>query len=302
MSYLSAPIPEIKPVRTVRLSDKEAFPDGTTYIVFGVGRVDKNTTGNYYWDNSAKGLDTEAIPKNECALWVDEKTRQGAQNPGGFINWLYTGSDKDPAHVLGLDDPQLETITARRKTNAKFVVRQPQLSYFVPIMKVNQVRKGKEINYDLDNGEMLHLVLSASQFDKVLSEAKRFADEDESDMAGRIIQVEVDRNNKNKSDIYKFMANSRIYTVEANPELHEKFANERLEILKRIESQIAEVHNGIWGDPDASAQAVWNYMLAQTGMQLNDFIQKYYSGPESRIIDNDGETGLSLSEFSIDDE
>lgn len=303
MSYLNVPMPDVKAVRTVRVSDKEVFPDGQTYLIFGVGEVGKNTTGNYYWDNSARGPQIEAVPKNECALYVDELQR--GQNKGGFLNWLYTGSEQDPVHVLGLDDPSLESITARRKTTMKFVVKYPQLSYFIPVMKVQQVREGKNISYNIQNGEMLHLVVSASQFDKILSEAKRFGDEADSDMIGRVIQVDVNRGSPNKSDIYKFNATSKRYAREDQPELYEQFAKERLEIINRIEGQINDMHNGIWGVgkvADQSAKAVWANILEKTGMDLESFIAKYYSGPESRLVDKNGESGLDLDNFSIDDE
>lgn len=302
MSYLSQPIPEIRPVRTVRVNDKAAFPEGTTYIIWGVGEVSKNTSGNFFWDNSAKGLDTEAIPKNEAALWVDEFQR--GQNNGGYANWLFTGSDKDPVYVLGLNEPDLDTIRVRAP-QTKFVVKQPNLNYFVPIMKVQQIRKGKEISFDIENGELLHLVLSASQFEKVLSEAKRFESEAESDMAGRVMQIVVDTKAKSKSDIYKFVANSRIYKYDEFPELHKQFANERVEILNRIDAQIKDVHGGIWGHgetADRSAQQVWMYLLEKSGLSIEQFTKKYFSGSESRLIDAEGESGLELDNFAIDDD
>lgn len=302
MSYLNTPIPDVRPVRTVRISDKAEFPDGTTSIIFGVGSVDKNTSGKPYWDNTAKGIDTEAIPKNECGLWVDEIQRPGAQNSGAFINWLYTGSQEfDPVHILGLDEPSLERIQLRNKA-IRFVVKQPQMYYFVPILKVAKIQNGRSVSYDIDNGEMLHLVLSSSQFDKLLSEAKRFADETNADMAGRVINVEIDRTNKNKSDIYKFNATTRIFTAEEYPDLHARFNAERLEIVRKIEAQIADVHKGVWGNPDESAKAVWATMLEKTGLTAEAFITKYYSGPESKLIDATGTDGLNVSDFSIDDD
>lgn len=295
MSFMTkVKAPEVNKLQSkfVELKDAKKFPDGKHYFILGIGDVNKNTSTNVFWDDSAVGENAESIRISYSSFWA-ERTVDGAQKPielKWITNQMEDGSiaPNDPAVLLGLtnrDDALHRKVYPRTSPKIKKIANMPSTTVWIPVFKLqSQLTKKSNLQVMPTDGEIIHLGLSASTYQKVLDASKRIVEtlQDENPNAlGRMFTFEINRTAK-PADMYKIEPSPIILQNGGLNEFTALMAQERNNIIEYINDRTFERING--GETgNEGAEYVWNFICDTLGMTKQQVIARYFVGKRQSV-------------------
>jgi hypothetical protein len=254
---------------------KNSLPDGTYYFVCGFGKTDNGDAWSW---NMEHITDNTPVIYESCSMWVNEINEKG-----GYLNWIYSGDD-DPMVDLGRTlKPNEQSLTKLIKAygpQTKFATKSPDVRFLLPVVQVGKIKK----EYDISKPQPMVLIVKANMMKQILdaANASAIADLPNAQTYGKVLEIKKNMTEK-MADMYKFSLLAKDLSEDI-PKFNDSVSKLHDDAMASVQRVFDTGNLGAYG-----ADNVRKYIVQQTNMSYEAFVDKYNSLPDVGELTQVGE-------------